>query len=215
MDVSLDVLLNIAFRADYQAINSLICTCKYYSEYPNIWKIACQTKFPNKSYFDFWTSKENYLVHERKSFALGINFGLHKVSNYIYEYDDTFPKILEFYGQFIPHNVECKLPVLLEFSVQAQFVVAVEDDDLNTFIYGQADTYQGAIDMMCSKYESDNIPEYADSFEWAIIDLANCKPYFWKMSKKPLYSTYLNDKIHDAVFYCTGFRNNIPCLVRV
>jgi len=182
---NLDILLNIAIRTNYYAINSLICICKYYSAYPNIWELACQTKFPNKLYFDFWTGKENYLVHEREIFSLMINFHSRDVSNYMYEYDPVLHEILDL-GYCSMPNMDHRFSHLLEFSIESQFIIVVKDSNSDTLRYKYHHTYQEAYhDIYKIKLRFFPKPDEIEfeTAEIVIINLADCKPYFWKITK--------------------------------
>jgi hypothetical protein len=203
----MDAILNIAIRSDYPTILSFICTCKYFSEYKTIWKLACEARFPTRPYFDFWTGEENYLVSSRKIFALLINFSVESVLFRLHEYYPMLSEILEEAYLMINAHDEF-MPMLLELTPQSQYVVAKLDHTLTASVVGQFATYEKAkitipIDYLESNsldkefvdksYSTadDNISSHSQSLDedlndigYAIINLARTIPYFWKIKPR-------------------------------
>jgi len=170
----MDALLHIAFQTNYNTINSLISTCKYYSAYPNIWKLACDVKFPDKPYFDFWTSKENYLVHERKNFNIIIHFSAWLYDNYIWSC------ICE------ERSIMRRLSTVnyTEFIVEAQFVLITQNFRGGIYIVGQYSTHKSAMESIqkdqLRKREIDDycFHGFAKQYTYLIIDLKYMVPFF-------------------------------------
>jgi hypothetical protein len=207
----MDTLLNIAIRTNYHTISALICTCKYYSEYPNIWKLACEIQFPTKPYFDFWTGKENYLVHERKYFALPINFTMEDVADYIYEYDQMLIEILSLSSDLIHFGMGYAQHELLKITVESQFIVVLlRNYNFDAKEIGQCSTYTEAEEMIQASQltfsDDGNISEIY--FTYAIVDLINLRPFCWKIKPREP-----NEKSIKTKFY-TG-SNNEPIIFQI
>jgi hypothetical protein len=171
----MDALLSIAFRTNYTAILSLICTCKYYSEYPNIWKLACEARFSDKQYFDFWTSKENYLVHERKYFCIVADFLEDDIRNntvdrYIYEQ----------YG-YISGRIEDDT-FGIKLTIEAQFILIFQNNWHEISLVGQYKTYEGAKNAICihelNIQWNYDILHGDEEYVYLIINLEHMVPYF-------------------------------------
>jgi hypothetical protein len=182
----MDALLSIAIRSDYPTISSFICTCKYFSQCLNIWQLACESQFQDKSYFDFWTPKENYLVHARGIFALTVNFSTEEVSNYIYEYDPMLLEMFETTNAIINEGQGYTTPTLLKFSIESQFIIVMRDFVYDISIVGQSASYESAKSIIQKdqlrliRTEDNDLPDDMD-FEYIIINLEDTIPRFWKI----------------------------------
>jgi len=174
-----EIPLIIASRTDFHTIRALICTCKYYSEYPNIWKLACQVRFPTKPYFDFWTGIENYLVHKKKNFIIDTDFNArfpagNRVPNYLYEA-----------GCFISHQYRSQHDW---FEINAQFVLINVRVGRGMSLVGQYETFERAKEtikthqLQIDPFRHFDLDHLFNQYMYTIIDLKDMIPIF----KNPL-----------------------------
>jgi hypothetical protein len=188
-----DIPLLIAIRTDPQTITALICTCKYYLEYPNIWKLACETQFPNKPYFDFWTGKENYLVHGKKNFVMVVDYirlPENVVSNIIYE------RSCYLYHQYRSQNVH--------FEVDGQFILIIVTESRIVSLVGQYETCESAKEIIKSHQLQINYVDYYDKYIYIIVDLKHTIPYFKNSKSRGNKST-----INPGTYYYGSIGNPI------
>jgi hypothetical protein len=181
----MDALLSIAIRFNYLTIISLICTCKYYSEYPNIWKVACEAKFPDKPYFDFWLGKENYLVHERKYFRIWAGF-YHSSQTY-------WNRIIKYLNEISTtdigvFSIKPYTNYYINFVVNAQFILVNQDCNLCTSLVGQYKTFEATkkaiqIHQLDMKPDKKGHRTSNDEYIYLIINLEHTIPQFAGIGK--------------------------------
>ena len=89
--LNFDCIQHIIINSDYATTLAFLQTCSYFASNSNIWKLKYQFHYPSKPYFDFWSSKENYLVNSKNKFFIEIGFRSmlqypKYISEYVYEY---------------------------------------------------------------------------------------------------------------------------------
>lgn len=136
---------------------------------------------------NFWTPEENYLVQQKKRFAIAINFGSdNDVDEYLYEYDPILKKVLSLSDDLIHNGLGYVQYDLVEFDVKKRYVVIISDRDYQVSIMGQfnnkTDAKNGIKADQTPPSKNYN-PDADDDDDWctyALIDLGKMTPYFFK-----------------------------------
>jgi len=167
----------IAYQSDYVETKKMI---KLIPEFNNddFWKSKCLTLFPDEPYLDFYTGEENYLIREKKQFALAVDFDDEYCEKFLYEYYDMLSEILYLSCDKIDESMEYHIHSLYNFIPKKQFIVVNNKEE--NFIE-QCNNELKAIEIIKDDsiyYDSDR---YNKDIKYIIIDLKSITPYFWKL----------------------------------
>jgi len=186
MYLHIDIIRQVIIWTDHET------TLKLLQLYPklfldqNIWKTKITHQFTGQQYFDFWMGEENYLIHDRDTFALAINFGdSEEVSGYLLEYDKILKYVLSLVDDSINYAGGYDNVKLLKFSVKKQFILAHRNEQYNYYIIGQYNDREEVVDIIKSHQKVLTNGYYTDDeqFTYVIINLAYMTPLFIKLGK--------------------------------
>ena len=173
-----DVLFEVAMRSKIRTIINIFCVR------PNLnnlyfWKLKCNKDYPAKTYLDFWSGPENYLMGN-KPFCLNINTNYdidcrYTVDPYVYEYTKMLRKLRYPNTKYVNnYNI---LEILKTPHIN-QFILLMWNADDGKVMY---DDYAYETENQCY----DKISDYQlkirdDYFNAAIINLQHLSPCFIK-----------------------------------
>lgn len=158
-----------------------------------------QQEFKDRPYFDFWSPLENYLVQNKRCFALAVNFSDGcDVKNNILEYDPMLEIILNLSADLIHHGIGHRLHDLIKFNVDRQFIVVREDCDYDVSLVGQYSTNEEAINFIKTDQLTLTSTYDGDGFYYVIINLEYTKPYFLKLG---IVTEDVSDRVPEKIYY--------------
>lgn len=158
-------------------------------------------KFPDCTYFDFWTLQENYSVRTKESFALAVNFEGTYVINVLYEYDPILDHVLNLSAYGMNSNMGYVVDTLVEINVKKQFILIKYDKnkyDKNKYdiiVLGQYDTHKQAFDA----HTNDKLPPNKPSAPYVVVDLQYTTPYFFGTKTRNFKPRSTNARV--GIFY--------------
>ena len=181
MMLSMDCIFMVGVHSDYDTIVKLMNVYPFAFYKKNVWKLKCEREYPNKKYFNFWSSKENYLIRIRGDFCIYVNKTYQECASYIYEYDDMLKQMLR-------NMYTDRMDYMLNFKIEDQFIVIQQVYDGNFTIIGEYESNEKALE--CVKINESMIinrtlpgirfGQYV-WYSYAIINIERMKPQFWNL----------------------------------
>jgi hypothetical protein len=177
-------LLPLILNSDLNTTLNLIRSNEKSLQSYDVWKLKFNQDYPNKKYFDFWTSKQNYLVRYKKSFAILLNFQDdddacdENVSNTLFEYDSMLDHLTRFFFDITAHRTWWKVThCIFSFDVEDKVIVIHRDDACLEHLFGQYDSMKKACDDVGTQVLQ--LPNH-HSGVFVIVNLAKMTLCFWK-----------------------------------
>lgn len=117
----LDVQSEVALNADYDTTLKILELHPKYNTL-TFWKNKCTKLYPSKTYLDFFTPAENFLLKERSFFLLGDDECDLRISNILFDSEQNVKDLCKIFG-----DLSNRVYDFIEIKIDKQFILIKRD----------------------------------------------------------------------------------------